>query len=131
MPKSPVLNSQEEYIEWMSKTVRDVPQKAPDKYPLIVILSFGLSKIYNSYTLEEYHIRPEDFGDCKKCEATEKVITEWVNKKNNDKCWWFPELLEKLQEIHGLEEVEANIEITEKEFEENCTLFRKSLFFKH
>lgn len=39
---------------------------------------------------------------CETCDKAKQAIQEWVDKQGHERCWFYPELFERLAAIFGV-----------------------------
>lgn len=64
---------------------------------------------------------------CQNCELIKKEVQDWRDKQGHDKCWYYPEIFEKIISILNLENI-ANTLPTEPEFERGCEKYRREIY---
>ena len=65
---------------------------------------------------------------CEKCEQTKAILQECANRQGHHKCWWNPEVLKSLMDLHHIKPtVEPNLPSRE-EFAEGCEAYAGDLY---
>ena len=60
-------------------------------------------------------------------QSTLQILNEYVSKKGHDKCWYYPDLFNKLIELYGIKSVEPELPSRE-EFVEGCMKFQDEMY---
>jgi hypothetical protein len=57
------------------------------------------------------------------CEKSKALIQEWLEKQGHERCWYYPEIFEKLAALYGLRC--ENFSLPPKaEFEDGCRRYQ-------
>lgn len=67
-------------------------------------------------------------SSCKKCNKVQKILKEWVKKKSHDKCWYYPELFNKLVQVFDIK-VESLELPSKEEFDQGCKKYQDEIYF--
>ena len=60
-------------------------------------------------------------------QSTFNILSEYIEKKGHDKCWYYPELFNQLLELYGVKSVEPELP-PRKEFREGCMKFEDEMY---
>jgi hypothetical protein len=63
-----------------------------------------------------------------KLEEIKALVEEWNNKKGHDRCWYYPELFEKIAKIVGVELKQSPELPTLDEFRAGCEKYQVEQF---
>ena len=67
-------------------------------------------------------------NDAEKVKQIQNVISEWDGKQGHDRCWYYPDLFERIANIVGVQLNNAPVLPTRSEFEEGCRRFQNQEF---
>ena len=56
-----------------------------------------------------------------------EILCEYNSKQGHDKCWFYPELFDKLLKVYKIPKVESNLPPKE-EFKEYCDIYREKVY---
>jgi predicted ATPase len=57
-------------------------------------------------------------------ESAREVIQEWVKKQGHERCWYYPELFERLVEIFEIKQTSDRQLPPREEFEKGCKIYQ-------
>ena len=63
-----------------------------------------------------------------KLEQIRTLVQEWVDKKQHDRCWYYPEIFRSIAEILNVTPTGPVDRVTEPEFRGGCDRFTKEEF---
>lgn len=61
---------------------------------------------------------------CTTCAETAKLIQEWVDQQGHNRCWYYPDLFNKLAALHQVKPKVPPSLPPLVEFKEGCTRFQ-------
>lgn len=65
---------------------------------------------------------------CSKCEEAKQLIQSWIDKQGHDRCWYYPEIFEKLIAIYDIKSTISTNLPSRSEFREGCLLFEEQQY---
>ncbi len=57
-------------------------------------------------------------------DKTREILLEWVSKRGHDKCFWHPDLLERLGKLYGVDMSDSTKDISFETFQRGCRLYQ-------
>lgn len=67
-------------------------------------------------------------SDAEKLQQIQQVILEWDNKQGHDRCWYYPDLFQRIAAIVGVQLTHTPQLPTRAEFEEGCRRYQRHEF---
>lgn len=62
---------------------------------------------------------------CETCNKTQEIIQNWVNQQSHDRCWYYPDLFQKLVKLHSIKP-NINPQLPPREeFERGCKKYQE------
>ncbi len=65
---------------------------------------------------------------CPKCQEATKTIQEWVDKQSHERCWYYPDLFQKLRNVFNVKSNKNPSLPPRKEFEEGCRRYQEEQY---
>lgn len=62
---------------------------------------------------------------CPNCLSARKTIQEWADLQGHDRCWYYPDLFQKLVKAFGVTASKSPQLPPRKEFEEGCKRYQE------
>ena len=57
-------------------------------------------------------------------DKTREILNEWGAKRGHDRCFWHPDLLERLGKLYGVDMTSATSRISLEIFKKGCMLYQ-------
>lgn len=67
---------------------------------------------------------------CEKCDEVKKIVQEWTDKQGHERCWYYPDLFNRLAGVLGVTPTVAPCLPPRAEFEEGCRKYQEEEFRK-
>jgi len=90
----------------------------------------GLEKFLDGHTQKcKYHqwYRKEILEDSKRLSLIYEKVYEWVNKQDQDKCWYYPDIFREICKILNISEFKEILP-PRCEFEEGCRKYQEEIY---
>ena len=69
--------------------------------------------------------------DAEKLTAIEAAVVEWMQKQGHDRCWYYPEIFQRILDVLELTEAappQYATRLTKTEFEAGCRRYAADLY---
>ena len=65
---------------------------------------------------------------CSDCEQAKKIIQQWLDQQGHNRCWYYPDVFNKLATLFKLSPKKDPELPPRKEFEEGCRKYQEEEF---
>lgn len=63
-----------------------------------------------------------------KLDKIKKLIEDWINKQGHNRCWFYPEIFNKICEELGIQQVAPSCLPSRSDFEEGCRRYQNEQY---
>lgn len=69
-------------------------------------------------------------NDSEKVEQIKKVLKEWLDKQSHERCWYYPDLFNRITDILEIQPTKQPNLPPRKEFEQGCRKYQEEEYKK-
>ncbi|QQG40066.1 MAG: hypothetical protein HYS81_01500 [Candidatus Aenigmatarchaeota archaeon] len=69
-------------------------------------------------------------NDAERCDKAKRIIQEWTDKQGHERCWYYPDLFNRLAVLFSVKPTKNPSLPTLEEFREGCRRYQQEEYAK-